>query len=41
VSLEIHLEAVIERVLMNTGKQSMDGMPGTEILFISLLSVGM
>jgi len=31
----MHLEAVIKRVKMSTGKQSMDGAPGAETLFIS------
>jgi hypothetical protein len=35
VSLEMHLEAVIERVLMSTGGQLIDGVPGAETLFIS------
>jgi len=29
------LEAVIERVWMSTGRQSMDSAPGAETLFIS------
>jgi len=31
----VSLEAVIERVWTSTGRQSMDGVPGTETLFIS------
>jgi len=33
VSLKMHLEAGIERVWTSTGRQSMDGAPGTETLF--------
>ena len=31
-SLEIHLEAIIERVWTSTWRQSMDGVPGAEEL---------
>ena len=34
-SVEIHLEAVIERDWTSTWKQSMDGAPGADTLFIS------
>jgi len=34
-SLEMHLEAVIERDWTSTWRQSMDGTPGDETLFIS------
>jgi len=37
-SLEMHLEAVIEQVWVDTGRQSMDGTPGAETLFISYLT---
>jgi len=37
-SLEMHLEAVIERVWTSTLRQSMDGAPGAETLFISQLT---
>jgi len=33
-SLEMNLQPVIERVWMMTGRQSMDGTPGAETLFI-------
>jgi len=35
VSLEMHLEVVIEPVWTSTGRQSMDGVPVAENLFIS------
>jgi hypothetical protein len=37
-SLEMYLQAVIKRVWMSSGRQLMDGVPGAETLFISLLT---
>ena len=35
MSLEMHLEAVFERVWTRTWRPSLDGAPGAETLFIS------
>jgi hypothetical protein len=37
-SLEMHLEAAIERVWTSTGRQSMDGAVGVKTLFIRKLT---
>jgi len=38
VSLDIHLEAVIERDWMSAWRRSMDSVPGTETVFHQLVN---